>query len=196
MNDLRKTIAENITKLRTASKLTQGELAKILNYTDKSISKWERGESLPPIETLKELADFFNVSLDSLVNKTPVIYDNTLFNKTKNSHNKLIITWLAVSFVWLIAVIVFTYEAMLYKTYIWWIFVLAVPISCVVLLIFNCIWGKRQLTFIIISILIWTSLTAIYCISIQNNLWLVYLAGIPLQICTVLWSRLKSGKRE
>jgi len=54
--DERETIAKNLVKLREANRLTQAELAEQLNYTDKAISKWERGESLPDVLTLKKVA--------------------------------------------------------------------------------------------------------------------------------------------
>ncbi len=49
MEDIKAITAENISKLRVANDMTQAELAKKLNYSDKAISKWERGESLPDV---------------------------------------------------------------------------------------------------------------------------------------------------
>ena len=60
MNNVKNNIASNLTRLRKEHNLTQSELALKLNYTDKSVSKWEHGESVPPIETLKELADLYD----------------------------------------------------------------------------------------------------------------------------------------
>lgn len=66
MADLKLTIASNITKLRTESGMTQSELGAKLNYSDKSISKWERAESLPDANVLKQLGEIFGVSMDYL----------------------------------------------------------------------------------------------------------------------------------
>ena len=49
---LRRTVSKNIAAYRKAHKDTQMDLAAKLNYSDKSISKWERGESLPDIYIL------------------------------------------------------------------------------------------------------------------------------------------------
>lgn len=66
MADLKLTIASNITKLRTEAGMTQSELGAKLNYSDKSISKWERAESLPDANVLKQLGEIFGVSMDYL----------------------------------------------------------------------------------------------------------------------------------
>lgn len=67
MEDLKQIVAENITRLRTAANLTQAELGSMVNYSDKSISKWERAEGAPDIYVLKRLADFYDVSVDALL---------------------------------------------------------------------------------------------------------------------------------
>ena len=66
MKDLTPTVAKNLSSLRKARGITQGELAEKFNYSDKAISKWERGESLPDLNVLQELADFYGVTLDYL----------------------------------------------------------------------------------------------------------------------------------
>lgn len=59
--------AENLRRLRKAASLTRSELAQKLNYSEKSIEKWEAGKSVPPIQTLYALSRLLNVSLDELV---------------------------------------------------------------------------------------------------------------------------------
>jgi len=61
-------ISQNIVKLRKEKNITQTELANEINYSDKVISKWERGESIPNVEALVALADYFGVTTDSLLN--------------------------------------------------------------------------------------------------------------------------------
>ena len=67
MEDLKQILAKNITALRQASRMTQLELAEKLNYSDKAISKWERGESIPDVTVLKAIADLVGVTLDYLL---------------------------------------------------------------------------------------------------------------------------------
>ena len=109
MNNIKETVAKNLTKLRQERNLTQSEVAQMLNYTDKSVSKWEHAETTPPIDVLKQLADLYEVSLDYLVSdRNEEFYDSTYTGK-RNTTNKIIITILATSLVWLIATILYVY---------------------------------------------------------------------------------------
>ena len=56
---LKKNVPEKITFYRKAAGLTQLELAEKLNYSDKSVSKWERGDGLPDITVLTNMAELF-----------------------------------------------------------------------------------------------------------------------------------------
>ena len=67
MENIKQIVAKNIADLRRASGLTQMEFAEKLNYSDKAVSKWERGDSLPDVAVLKQIADLFQVTLDYLV---------------------------------------------------------------------------------------------------------------------------------
>ena len=195
MKEIKLNLAKNLIKLRQNKKLTQIELGKQLNYSDKSISKWEHGEAVPPIEVLKTIADFYNVSVDFLINDN----DENLFeklNRTNTKANKIIITMLSVSFVWLIATCMFFYSYTLKQENLWIAFVGAVPFSIIVLIFFNAIWGKKAYLFILLSIFIWSTLALIYLQTLEKNLWLIFILGIPLQIVTILWSQIKSSKNK
>ena len=185
MKEIKDIVAQNLAELRIKFGYTQGELAEMVNYTDKSVSKWEHGEAMPPIDILKKLADIYNVTLDYLVTDTPSDdYDKT-YNNKRNTPNKIIITLLAVSLVWIIATIMFFYGSIFAQKNLWLSFVFAVPISTIVLLVFNGIWGKRLFTFILISILTWTTLLSLYLVFLQYNIWTLFIVGIPFQIATI-----------
>lgn len=62
-------LRNNLMSLRKNKGLTQKELAISLNYSDKVISKWERGESVPNVEALEQIAHFYNCSIDDLINE-------------------------------------------------------------------------------------------------------------------------------
>lgn len=196
MDDLKNTVARNLRDLRTITGLTQGELAQRLNYSDKAVSKWERGESLPDVQVLKQLADMYGVSVDYLLaseHKPNNISEDAVQTIKKN---RLIITLLAVSVVWLVATIAFVLLKLLLKntSQVWLAYIVAVPVSCIVLLVFNSIWGRHKLNFIIISVLIWSSLLFICLILKIKDIWLIFVIGIPAQIIIALWSRLKITK--
>ena len=61
---LRKTVAANIAALRQAQKMTQLEVGNALNYSDKAISKWERGDAVPDAYVLLQMSRLFGVSVD------------------------------------------------------------------------------------------------------------------------------------
>ena len=67
MENLNLIIAKNLTNLRKKNKLTQLELAQMLNYSDKAVSKWQNGESVPGIDVLHRISKIYNVSLDFIV---------------------------------------------------------------------------------------------------------------------------------
>ena len=64
MDELKQLIAANLAAFRKANRLTQAELAEKINYSDKVISKWERGESTPDVLILHQLAEIYGVTVD------------------------------------------------------------------------------------------------------------------------------------
>lgn len=197
MEDINKIIGKNLMILRKNAKLTQMELADRFNYSDKTISKWESGESLPSVEILYELAQFYGTSLDALTQENDII-ETSIETKQKDKMfpTKLIITLLAVSAVWLLATVLFVTFKIVYARNFPLLFLWAVPISCIVLIIFNSIWGKYYYLFAILSVLIWSTLTCIHLQLIQYNIWIIYILGIPLQVAIILWSALIKKPRN
>lgn len=196
MNDIKDNIAKNISRLRTERNMTQPELAKRLNYSDKSVSKWENGISTPPIDVLKEIADIFEVTLDDLVRDPDAGEYDRIYTAKENKPNKIVITLLAIILVWLIVIVMYVYGSVLADENYWQLFVYAVPVSAVVALVFNCLWGKRSYTFILVSVIIWSALASLYISFLEYNPWMIFIVGVPVQIATVLWSQLKSGHNK
>lgn len=192
MENINKTIGTNLLKLRKRAKLTQLELAEKFNYSDKTISKWESGDSLPSIEVLYELCKFYGVSLDTLTEEqlTPEkIFKKTI--KDKLLPTRLSITLLSACGVWLVATIAFVVFKLITGINYGMIFMWAVPLTFVVLLVFNSIWGRNYLLFGILSGMLWSLLA---CSHVQfrfvHNIWIIYLVGIPLQVAIILWAAL------
>ena len=92
MEELKNVIADNLINLRKSNKLTQLELAEKLNYSDKAISKWERGESLPDIIILKQLAEMYGVSVDYILTEHTEDEKSKYKTPRPELNNKLIIT--------------------------------------------------------------------------------------------------------
>lgn len=194
MEDLKITVAKNIVELRKKCNMTQLELANRLNYSDKAVSKWERGESLPDIATLKTIADLFEVTVDYLLQEEHLSETTVTRQYTKRQNrNHGIITAMSSMLVWLIATFVFVNIDLVSEHFHrhWLIFIYAVPATAIVLLVFNSIWGRRKLNFLIISIEVWSLLVAIYLTALPYNLWLIFFIGIPAQIIICLWAGLR-----
>lgn len=198
MEDIKSNVAHNLAYLRKAKKMTQGELAEKFNYSDKAVSKWEHGEALPDVITLQQLADFYGVSLDFLT------HENTPENKKKfarsiqNQINKGVITGLAASLVWILAIVTSLGVLFIQGHFYWMSFVWAIPLTLLIMLIFNAIWGKRKWRSPIVTSFAWTLISALYLelgIDLPDNsgwqLWMLFLLGIPVTLAAILWSHLK-----
>ena len=196
LENLNHIIANNLTELRKTAKMTQADVASRLNYSDKAVSKWERGESMPDIHILKTLADMYRVSVDYLLEENHG--EASIPEKAKRiiHNNRMIITLLAVSLVWLVATVMYVILglAMGTLTKLWLAYVAAVPVSLVVLLVFNSIWFNRKFNFAIITGLVWSVLLFTFLLFEIERMWLIFLIGIPAQLIIVFWSRLKSAK--
>lgn len=201
MQELKFIIAKNIQKLRLEKGMTQLELAEKLNYSDKSISKWERGESLPDIVVLKSVADLFEVTLDYLVEEEhfeqPAAKEATDRNRKKNYH---IITGTSILIVALMATLLFGILAMVFPGtgYPWLCYAYAVPMALVVWLVFNSIWFDPRKNYLIVSFLVWSLLVALYMTFSMRGyrIWPILLVGIPAQIIIWIWSGLQKNKAE
>ncbi len=198
MKDIQEILTANLISLRKSRGLTQIELGEQVNYSDKTISKWENGDSCPNIEAVHRLAAFYGVRIDDLlredfeVDAPPPPSDG---KARQRQYSKLVIMLLAVIAVWCIATVLFI-AAMLDAdaSHAWLYFIDAIPWSAVTLLVFNSLWGNRRLNYLILSILVWTVLAAIYLNVMNWRLWVLFLLGIPVQIAIVLWSQLKKTK--
>jgi len=194
MEDIKIIIANNLMNLRKANKLTQLELAEKLNYSDKAISKWERGESLPDIILLKQLADMYGVSIDYLMQEH--IAEEVRKNKRKEKvNNELIITLLSCLVVWICATVLYVNFLIVFDHNFWTIWLWAIPITCIVLIVFSSIWGHRKHILISTTCLVWSFLVSLHLQFLTYNLWSIYLIGIPIQLAIILWAGLKKKRK-
>lgn len=195
MNQLNEILANNLTFLRKKHNYTQLDIANKMQYSDKTVSKWETGEIIPNVENLIKLCEIYNVTLDQITK--PLIEETPKIEKKDFSRqNKLIISLLSILVVWIVATNAFVYGQILTGESYWMVFIWAVPISCIVTIVFNKLWGWRTFGFIIISILIWSLITCFYLQFLSYNLFAIYFIGIPLQIAVILWSGLKKTKQK
>lgn len=192
MEELNKIVSENLVALRTKSGYTQLQVAEKINYSDKSISKWERGDAIPDIPVMLQLAKLYDVSLDDMVTKHEK-------EKINPKQKKFIISWqtlvsmIAFVFVWLLATIGF---AVVYGMYdlvdqAYLSFIVAIPISFLVVDILSFFWYQYFVSAIFSSIFIWTATLAITQCIPGINMWLLYIVAIPLQLLVIFGFFLK-----
>ncbi|MBE6779788.1 MAG: helix-turn-helix transcriptional regulator [Ruminococcaceae bacterium] len=198
MDDIKHIVAKNITELRLLNNMTQMELAEKINYSDKTISKWERAESSPDISVLVQLADLFGVSLDYLV-RSENIEETVKEHKQKEvKYNRRVICYISESVVWFVAIFAFIITSLITNraTFQWLYFVYALPIVLIIRLIFNSIWFNPRRNYFIISALIWSILSAIHITFLHFglNVSLIFLLGVAGQIVIILWSFIKKPK--
>jgi transcriptional regulator with XRE-family HTH domain len=193
LEDYKRIIANNISELRKAVPLTQAELAEKLNYSDKAVSKWERGESIPDAIVLKQIADVFGVTVDYLLEDIHDLKATMQSVPRQLKKNRLIITGLSCMLALLIATVAFVVLGLatkLEKT--WLVYVYCVPICSILLIVFNSIWGKAKLNFVFISLLVWGLLTSVYLSFPDYEKWLIFIIGIPAQVIIIMWSGIKA----
>ncbi len=197
MEELRKLIGKNLTELRKRKGLTQIKLAEIFNYTDRAVSKWETGETLPDIEVLYSLCEFYGVTLDYLTHE-----DNEKYIKKTNDglqrSNKITIAVLVISIFWVLATIIFVYSILKKDLPILWqAFIWAIPVSSVVAVIFNKMYFGRKITYFISwSVFIWGMITAIFLSFGDFTLWPLYLVGVPAQFSLLVWLNIRKLKKK
>ncbi len=184
---LKENLARNMTELRKANGLTQSELAEKLTYSDKSVSKWERGDGLPDLLVLNKLTELYRVSFNDLVSdKTPKPKKQS---NLPHLTNRIIIPLLSVGLVFLLASLIF-FVIRLFgidfdKSPL--IFLYAVPVACIPLIVFSSIWWALPARFICISALIWSAVLCLrFTFAIESLNFLFISAGI-LQVIVILW---------
>lgn len=190
---MKKIVGENLTELRKSKKMTQFELADQFNYSDKAVSKWENGDTLPDFETLNNLALFYGVTLDYLThpveeNKIKVVTDSKLqFN------NHVAITALMISIWWIIATIVFVYSLIINGSGYWISFIWALIPSALVLSYFNRKWFTydRTITIVAWSILNWSIISGFFFHFLEYAMWPMFLVGVPIEVSIFLWAAVK-----
>lgn len=195
VEDIKAIVAKNITELRLLNNMTQMELGEKLNYSDKTVSKWERGESSPDISVLVEMADIFGVTLDYLV-RSENIEEAVKENKQNEvKYNRRAIAYISESIAWIVAIFAFIITSLISKdtSFQWLYFVYALPIVFIIKLIFNSVWFNPRHNYVIISALIWSILATIHITFwfFGVDVTLIYLLGIAGQITVIMWSFIK-----
>lgn len=200
-NEINKIIAKNLTQYRKAAGLTQAELAEKINYSDKSVSKWESGNGVPDVYTLVQIAKLYGLTLNDFVGEESPRKQQ---KKTKSFHVWIML--LSSGIVWLVATCIFVLLKLFMPSGEWWMaFVFAVMANAIVLIVFSGVWKYRILNFTSVSLLVWTAITCTYLTTKIiadwrgvdiSALWLLFLLGVPLQVLECMWAYFRARRRK
>ena len=213
MNDekLKNQLGANIVSYRKSLRLTQAGLAEKLNYSDKAVSKWERGESMPDVLTLVQLAELFGVTVNDLLmdpNALPEetgaverVMDKAVQKTFKRKADKNVILQLSALLVWFVALLIFVVVSSLDIPKSWVAFFYAIPATAIVMLSLRSAWHDFRWNQTLVSVIVWGSLLSLYVtlmVFFHWNVWKLFLLGIPGQIAIFCWFRLyrKAPKEE
>lgn len=193
MEEFRKIVAENIIRLRTAHEMTQAQLGEKLNYSDKSISKWERAESVPDAFVLKQMAGVFGVTVDYILEEHP--QDEKIKVRKPHRYSRSVISTITFIGVWTAALLGFV-VTWLVGNPVWLIFVYTVPVSLIVLLVLNSLWGVGKLNMFFISGIVWGLITCVYLTFYTENWWQLFIVGVPAQFIIILSFYIKKNRKK
>lgn len=211
MNDekLKRQIGANIIAYRKREGWTQADLAEKLNYSDKAVSKWERGESVPDVLTMAALAERFGITVNDLLVDPNALPEETgavqqamekVVKKTlKRQANKNTILGLSSLLVWFVALLIFVVLDTVGVPNSWLAFFYAIPADGIVLLSLRSAWHDFRWNRGLISMIMWGSILAIFVtllVLLQFNMWKLFLLGIPGQAAILLWFRLFHTAKE
>ena len=192
MDNVKETIAKNLVELRKSKKWTQQQLAEKINYSDKAISRWEHGESLPDIETLCRICDVFGVSFEYLLQKEQTKPGRSPHVKKSGTGARISITFISVSVVWVIATIAYAYALTFFDANIWTLFIWSLPASGIVVVTCCSIWHwPKLLRMFFSSFTLWTLILSLFLQMLPYNMWMLFIIGVPVQIIIVFASTLK-----
>ena len=207
--ELKLCVGMNIARLRRELGMTQADLAERINYSDKAVSKWERGESLPDVLTLLNLAEQLGTDLNTLTGSAPQTAPKTAAEpepapqtpakaaveklKKRYPADKKVIQKLCTILVWVVALFLYMVLDAFGVKHLWMLAVVAVPANAIVLLSLRSAWRMYGWNRILISVIMWGSLAFIYLLlwlGFGVNVWKILLMGLLGQAAIILWFRM------
>ena len=194
-------VASNLIRLRQAAGMTQAELGEKLNYSDKTVSKWERGESMPDVYVLSRLAQIYGLTVNDLIRDESAWQDPAAKAKAEEraaapTFSSGMVTLVAIVGLWTMAVILFVVFWLVLDQLVWLIFACAVPVSLVTLLVLNSVWNRGRHNVLIVMVLVAAVVTLIFLFFIRSNPWQLFLILIPAEVLVFLCFHIRRPRRK
>ena len=195
--EINEVVAKNLIAYRKQKGLTQAELAEKISYSDKSISKWERAECLPDLAILKQLADFYGITVNDFLNESDEI--KKVKQEKRFLKKQIIVPFISVGIVFLVSVLCFVGITLFAKPIpnnVWLCFIYALPVSAIVLTVLSCLWKLKVLNFFSVSGILWFVTLSLFLSFNLMNLWMLFLIPAVLEVVLILWFFLKADIKE
>ena len=196
MKALSEIVAENLIALRKKAGLTQQDLADRLAYSDKTVSKWELGKAIPSVDVLKELADFYGVTVDYLISENDVQIKMDEDKVKKERNNRIIVLFLVATIVYLFATVVFVWTILMRNMEpMWQVFIWATAVAALIIadIIRRKMRDQKVAWLILSSIFVWAFLAGWYFQFLDQNIWYIFIVGAPVEILLVFLMIMRKG---
>ncbi|MEI3101946.1 MAG: helix-turn-helix domain-containing protein [Oscillospiraceae bacterium] len=198
LSELKLISASNIIRLRTQAGLTQAELGEKLNYSDKTISKWERGEAIPDAYVLTQMAEIFGVTVDYLLS-THDAWENPNEQEEQEQgisrHSVNMIIAIAVLGVWTMALSVFVLLWLL-GFIVWQSFIVALPVSILTYMVLICVFNRRKHLQYVIAAFVLSIFVLLYFVLPLQKPWQLFLIAVPAIILVFLSCNIRQRPRK
>lgn len=192
MEDFKLTFASNLIRLRNDAGMTQAELGEKLNYSDKSVSKWERAESLPDAFVLQKIAGIFGVTIDYLVTGHDAWEPRSDTPPKKEfTFNTTVVMWVVLAGIWTLALLCFVILWLLGRTE-WLILVSTVPVSLIASLVMNSVWNAGRYNRFLVAALVLSLILLVYLSLWRIHPWQLFLVAVPAEIVVFLSFHIKN----
>ena len=198
LSELKLISASNIIRLRTQAGLTQAELGEKLNYSDKTISKWERGEAIPDAYVLTQMAEIFGVTVDYLLSthdawENPNQQEEQEQGMSRHSVNMIIA--IAVLGVWTMALSVFVLLWLL-DFIVWQTFIVALPVSILTYMGLICVFNRRKYLQYVIAAFVLSVFVLLYFVLPLQKPWQLFLVAVPAIVLVFLSCNIRQRPRK
>ena len=190
LSELKLISASNIIKLRTRAGLTQAELGEKLNYSDKTISKWERGEAIPDAYVLTQMAELFGVTVDYLLSshdawESPEQQEEEEPRQAERHYSINMIIAISVLGVWTMALTIFV-MLWLFDIILWQTFVVALPVSILTYMVLICVFRRRKYLQFVIAAFVLSMFILLYFTLPMQKPWQLFLIAVPAEVIVFL----------
>lgn len=196
LSELKLVFASNLIRLRSKAGMTQAELGAMLNYSDKSVSKWERGEAIPDAWVLTRLAEIFGVTVDFLLSSHDAWVPPEQEDDTGPAYSRGMIYAVAILAVWTMALTGFV--VLWWVGVLWWpVFAVALTVSLLVYLILSIYFKRTNNLQYMLAGFVLSVFVLLYVLTLPwGNNWQLFLIAVPAVVLVFLGCNIRRKPRK